>query len=54
MVDMLFDIGPGKSFGYRVEAGRQFAYQRLRSLRNRLRIHPSPPPRAKPGISAAS
>ena len=54
MVDMLFDIGPGKSLGYRVEAGRQFAYQRLRSLRNRLRNRPSPPPRAKPGISAAS
>ena len=22
MVDMLFDIGPGKSLGYRIEAGR--------------------------------
>ena len=53
MVDMLFDIGPGKSLGYRVEVGRQFAYQRQRSLRNRLRNRPSPPPRAKPGISAA-
>lgn len=54
MVDMLFDIGPGKSFGYRVEAGRQFAYQHLRRLRNRLRNRPSPPQRPKPAISAAS
>ena len=52
MVDMLIDIGPGKSFGYHVEAGRQFAYHRLRNLRNRLRNRPSPRP--KPEISAAS
>ena len=37
MVDMLLDIGPGKSLGYRMEAGRQLGYQRLRSLRDRLR-----------------
>jgi Acetyltransferase (GNAT) domain len=37
MVDMLVEIGPGKSFGYRMEAGRQLGYQRLRSFRDRLR-----------------
>ena len=37
MVDMLFDIGPGKSLGYRIEAGRLLAYERLRALRNRWR-----------------
>jgi CelD/BcsL family acetyltransferase involved in cellulose biosynthesis len=37
MVDMLFDIGPGKSLGYRIEAGRQLGYERLRKLRNRVR-----------------
>jgi CelD/BcsL family acetyltransferase involved in cellulose biosynthesis len=37
MVDMLFDIGPGKSLGYRIEAGRLLGYERLRKLRNRVR-----------------
>lgn len=37
MVDMLVDIGRGKSLGYRMEAGRQLVYQRLRGLRDRLR-----------------
>jgi CelD/BcsL family acetyltransferase involved in cellulose biosynthesis len=37
MVDMLVDIGPRKSLGYRMEAGRQLGYQSLRSLRDRLR-----------------
>jgi CelD/BcsL family acetyltransferase involved in cellulose biosynthesis len=37
MVDMLIDVGPGKSLGYRLEAGRQLGYQRLRNLRDRLR-----------------
>lgn len=37
MVDMLVDVGPGKSLGYRMEAGRQLGYQRLRSLRERFR-----------------
>jgi len=37
MVDMLLDIGPRKSLGYRMEAGRQLGYQRLRSFRDRLR-----------------
>ena len=54
MVDMLIDIGPGKSLGYRMEAGRLLAYERLRDLRNRFRNRQSSPPRAKPGFSAAS
>jgi len=37
MVDMLLDIGPGKSLGFRMEAGRQLGYQRLRALRARFR-----------------
>lgn len=37
MVDMLVDVGPGKSLGYRMEAGRQLGYQLLRSLRERFR-----------------
>ena len=36
MVDMLIDIGPAKSLGYRLEAGRQLGYQRLRELRDGL------------------
>ena len=47
MVDLLIDIGPAKSLGYRMEAGRQLAYQRLRGLRNRFRNRPLPP-RSKP------
>jgi CelD/BcsL family acetyltransferase involved in cellulose biosynthesis len=46
MVDMLIDVGSGKSLGYRLEAGRQLGYQRLRNLRDRLRSRPwSPAPR---------
>lgn len=37
MVDMLVDIGPAKSLGYRLEAGRQLGYQHLRGLRDRFR-----------------
>jgi hypothetical protein len=37
MVDMLIDIGPAKSLSYRLEAGRQLGYQRLRELRDRLK-----------------
>jgi Acetyltransferase (GNAT) domain len=37
MVDLLIDIGPAKSLHYRVEAGRQLGYGRLRDLRDRLR-----------------
>jgi CelD/BcsL family acetyltransferase involved in cellulose biosynthesis len=37
MVDVLVDLGPGKSPAFAMEAGRHFAYRRLRELRNRLR-----------------
>jgi CelD/BcsL family acetyltransferase involved in cellulose biosynthesis len=37
MVDLLIDVGPGKSPVFAMEAGRQFAYRRLRELRNWLR-----------------
>lgn len=53
MVDMLVDIGPGKSLGYRIEAGRLLGYERLRKLRNRLRQWRSPP-RAKAALTATS
>ena len=36
-VDMLVDIGPCKSVGYRLEAARQLGYQRLRHWRDWLR-----------------
>ena len=45
MVDMLVDVGPGKSLGYRMEAGRQLGYQRLRSLREWFRNRSSAPPK---------
>jgi CelD/BcsL family acetyltransferase involved in cellulose biosynthesis len=51
MVDMLFDIGQGKSLGYRIEAGRLLGYARLRKLRNRVRQRLSPP-RAKAALTA--
>jgi hypothetical protein len=53
MVDMLFDIGPGKSLGYRIEAGRLLGYERLRKLRNRLRQRLSSS-RPKAALTAAS
>lgn len=52
MVDMLLDIGPGKSLGYRVEAGRQLGVQRLRGLRDRFRHWRSAPPPKKLGMAA--
>jgi hypothetical protein len=48
MVDMLVHVGPGKSLGYRMEAGRQLGYQRLRDLRGRLRNRPLTPALKKP------
>jgi hypothetical protein len=47
MADMLVDIGPGKSLGYRVEALRLTGYQRLRDLRDRLRHGPASPSKPK-------
>jgi CelD/BcsL family acetyltransferase involved in cellulose biosynthesis len=49
MVDMLVELGPGKSVAYRMEAGRQLGYQRLRGWRDRLRSRPSAPPSKKLG-----
>lgn len=46
MADMLVDIGPGKSLGYRIEAMRLTGYQRLRDLRDRLRRGPALPSKA--------
>jgi hypothetical protein len=43
MVDMLVQIGQRKSLAYRLEAGRQLGYQRLRSLRERFRNRASAP-----------
>ncbi len=40
MVDMLVDVGPAISLVYRMEAGRQLGYQRLRGLRDWLRSRP--------------
>jgi Acetyltransferase (GNAT) domain len=37
MVDLLVDIGPAKSLHFRIEAGRQLGYERLRHWRDRLR-----------------
>lgn len=43
MADMLVDIGPGKSLGYRIEALRLAGYHGLRDLRDRLRNGPARP-----------
>ncbi|MBN8991461.1 MAG: GNAT family N-acetyltransferase [Rhizobiales bacterium] len=53
MVDMLIDIGPGKSLDYRMEAGRQLGYQGLRDLRDRLRNRHAARPNARPHHDAA-
>jgi hypothetical protein len=37
MVDLLIDVGPGKSLDFTMEAARQYGYRQLRDLRNRLR-----------------
>jgi hypothetical protein len=52
MVDMLIDIGPKKSLAYRMEAARQLGYQRLRSLRDRLRSRLSAPAPKKLGMAS--
>lgn len=54
MVDMLIDIGPRKSLGYRMEAGRQLGYQSLRNLRERFRNRHATRPRPSPSITATS
>jgi hypothetical protein len=52
MVDMLVDVGAKKSLGYRMEAGRQLGYQRLRNLRDRLRNRPAVPVPKKLGMAS--
>ena len=47
MADVLVDLGPGKSLGYRIEALRLTGYQRLRDLRDRLRHRPAPASKPK-------
>jgi CelD/BcsL family acetyltransferase involved in cellulose biosynthesis len=37
MVDLLIDVGPRRSLGFRLEAARELGIERLRNLRNRLR-----------------
>jgi CelD/BcsL family acetyltransferase involved in cellulose biosynthesis len=53
MVDMLIDIGPGRSLGYRMEAGWQLGYQGLRDLRERLRRRHTARPHATSNTSVA-
>jgi CelD/BcsL family acetyltransferase involved in cellulose biosynthesis len=43
MVDMLVHVHKRKSLAYRMEAGRQLGYQRLRNLRERFRNRASAP-----------
>jgi hypothetical protein len=54
MVDMLFDLGPRKSLGYRLEAGRQLGYQGLRNWRDRLRQRSSAPQPKKSAVASSS
>jgi hypothetical protein len=54
MVDLLIDVGPGKSLDFMMETGRQRGYRQLRDLRNRLRAaiwapHPKKVRLASPG-----
>jgi CelD/BcsL family acetyltransferase involved in cellulose biosynthesis len=51
MVDMLVDVGPALSLTYRMEAGRQLGYQRLRGLRDWLRSRPWAAPPKKLGMA---
>jgi hypothetical protein len=52
MVDMLVDVGPGKSLTYRLEAARQLGYQHLRNWRDRLRHRTSAPAPKKLSLAA--
>jgi hypothetical protein len=52
MVDLLIDVGPEKSLGFRMEAGRQFGYRHLRDLRNRLRAGIWAPHPKKVGLAS--
>ncbi len=52
IVDLLVDLGPGKSLAYRLEAGRQLGYQYLRNWRDRLRRRASSPAPKKLSLAA--
>jgi hypothetical protein len=53
MVDLLVDVGPGKSLRFMLEAERQRGYYRLRELRNRLRAWSWPPQPKKVSVAAS-
>lgn len=54
MVDLLIDVGPGRSLGFGMEAGRQFGYRQLRDLRNWLRTGVWAPHPKKAGLASPS
>lgn len=52
MVDLVVDVGPGRSLGFTVETARQLGLARLREWRNRLRAWRSAPPAPnKPAVA---
>jgi hypothetical protein len=53
MVDMLVDVGSGKSLGFRLEASRQRGYQLLRDWRDRIRSRHSVPASRKLGMASS-
>jgi CelD/BcsL family acetyltransferase involved in cellulose biosynthesis len=53
MVDLLVDLGAGKSLNFALEAGRQRSYRRLRELRNRLRAWSWMPQPKKVSVAAS-
>jgi CelD/BcsL family acetyltransferase involved in cellulose biosynthesis len=52
MVDMLVDLGPGTSLGFRLESARLRGYQRLRGWRNWFRSRPWAPTSKKLGMAS--
>jgi CelD/BcsL family acetyltransferase involved in cellulose biosynthesis len=54
MVDLLIDVGPGRSLRFTMEAGRQFGYRQLRDLRNRLRARTWAPQPKKVRLASPS
>jgi CelD/BcsL family acetyltransferase involved in cellulose biosynthesis len=52
MVDMLIDVGPGTSLGFRLEARRLLGYQRLRGWRDWLRGRRWAPTPRKLGVAS--
>lgn len=47
MVDMVVDVGSGPSFVFVMEAARQLGYEKLRMMRDRLRLMPLMPARRR-------